>query len=151
MSQMSSEEALPDYIKKTSDNTSFGKTEEIESVDSLGVYHSKEKDSNDNIDEGSLVFLIRKIDRKTKKSTLLTKHRKKITKCSHKTLEYYAKGMCKNCYHNKGIRSKKASNCDHKERDHYAKGLCKNCYLHFFHIKKKERKASELSNAKSSI
>lgn len=49
-----------------------------------------------NFDEGSLIFLIRKIDRKTKKSVLLTKHRKKITKCSHVDLEYYAKGMCKN-------------------------------------------------------
>lgn len=99
------------------------------------------KDSSDNFDEGSLVFLIRKVDRKTKKSRLLTKHRKKITKCEHKHLEYYAKGMCKNCYHSKGKRSKKATKCEHTDRDHYAKGLCKNCYLHFFHLKKKLRKS----------
>lgn len=94
------------------------------------------------IDEGDLVFLIRKVNKKTNTSVLLTKHRKKITKCPHKTLEYYAKGMCKNCYHNKGQRSKRATKCEHTQRDHYAKGLCKNCYLHFFHIKKKQRKAS---------
>jgi hypothetical protein len=51
--------------------------------------------------------------------------------------------MCKNCYHNKGKRSKKASKWEHTDRDHYAKGLCKNCYLHYFHIKKKQRKASD--------
>lgn len=94
------------------------------------------------IDEGDLIFLIRKVNKKTNTSVLLTKHRKKITMCPHKTLEYYAKGMCKNCYHNKGKRSKKATKCEHTQRDHYAKGLCKNCYLHFFHIKKKQRKAS---------
>jgi hypothetical protein len=103
--------------------------------------------ANWKIDEGDLVFLIRKVDRKTNKSVLLTKHRKKITKCEHTHLEYYAKGMCKNCYHNKGKRSKKATKCEHKDRDHYAKGLCKNCYLHFFHIKKKQRKASESSHS----
>ena len=101
----------------------------------------------ENIDEGNLIFLVRKVDRKTNKSQLLTKHRKKITKCPHRDLEYYAKGMCKNCYHNKGKRSKKASKCDHLDRDHYAKGLCKNCYLHFFHIKKKMRKASASTKA----
>lgn len=89
-----------------------------------------------------LIFLVRRIDKRTNKSVLLTKHRKRITKCPHKHQEYYAKGMCKNCYHNKGTRSKKASECEHKTRDHYAKGLCKNCYLHFFHIKKKARRAS---------
>lgn len=41
----------------------------------------------------SLVFLIRKVNKKTKKSVLLTKHRKLITKCRHTHLEYYAKGM----------------------------------------------------------
>ena len=98
------------------------------------------KDSADSSDEGNLVFLIRKVDRKTNKSRLLTKHRKKITKCEHTHLEYYAKGMCKNCYHSKGKRSKKATKCKHTDRSHYAKGLCKNCYLHFFHLKKKLKK-----------
>ena len=39
-----------------------------------------------------------KIDKNGKE----VKHRKKIINCSHVTEEYYAKGMCKNCYHNKG-------------------------------------------------
>ena len=146
-SHSSEDRASKDTVTKPFEN----KSEEIESIDSFGVYNVQEKDSSEFIDEGNLVFLIRKIDKKTKKSKLLTKHRKKITKCPHRQLEYYAKGMCKNCYHNKGKRSKKASKCDHKERDHYAKGLCKNCYLHFFHIKKKQRKASEMCNAKASI
>jgi hypothetical protein len=101
------------------------------------------KTSEENFDENEVVFLVRKINKTTKTSTLITKHRKKITMCPHKTQEYYAKGMCKNCYHNKGKRSKRATKCDHHDRDHYAKGLCKNCYLHFFHIKKKERQAKE--------
>jgi len=77
----------------------------------------------------------------TDKHVQHTKHRKVITLCPHIDQEYYAKGMCRNCYHNRGKRTKKASKCLHTDRDHYAKGLCKNCYLHFFHIKKKARKA----------
>lgn len=149
-SQSSHDRAQEVSEVKSLDSSSPKETEDVNDIHSLEVCNPKEKESNENIDEGNLVFLIRKIDRKTKKSKLLTKHRKKITKCQHKNLEYYAKGMCKNCYHNKGKRSKKASKCDHSDRDHYAKGLCKNCYLHFFHIKKKARKAGELSIAKAS-
>ena len=43
--------------------------------------------------DGSLVFIIRRINKRTNTSVLLTKHRKKITKCSHRDQEYYAKGM----------------------------------------------------------
>lgn len=64
--------------------------------DSCGSSSNGSSNQIQNFDEGSLIFLIRKIDRKTNKSVLLTKHRKKITKCSHVDLEYYAKGMCKN-------------------------------------------------------
>ena len=77
-----------------------------------------------------------------KKSEIGTRHRKVITEWPHTDQEYYAKGMCRNCYHNKGQRSKKAYKWVHNDRDHYAKGLCKSCYLHFFHIKNKERKAN---------
>jgi len=103
---------------------------------------TRENSYTGKLKEGDLVFIVRKVDKKTNKSKLLTRHRKKISKCEHTHLEYYAKGMCKNCYHNKGKRSKKASKWEHTDRDHYAKGLCKNCYLHYFHIKKKQRKAS---------
>ena len=151
MSQMS-EGGVPDTLseKEIKDSLSLkgGVTESIEYT--MIKSSTIDKESSENIDEGNLVFLIRKIDRKTNKSKLLTKHRKTITKCAHKSLEYYAKGMCKNCYHNKGKRSKKATKCAHLNRDHYAKGLCKNCYLHFFHIKKKQRKASALSKAQTS-
>lgn len=44
-----------------------------------------------------------------KRSELATRHRKVITECPHVDQEYYAKGMCRNCYHNKGQRTKKAS------------------------------------------
>lgn len=43
-----------------------------------------------------------------KKSEIGTRHRKVITECPHVDQEYYAKGMCRNCYHNKGQRTKKA-------------------------------------------
>ena len=64
------------------------------------------------------------------------KHRKIITKCAHKSEQYYANGMCKNCYHSKG-RTKLASKCDHTNRSLYAKGVCKNCYLSIYHKKKR--------------
>jgi hypothetical protein len=41
----------------------------------------------------TLVFNIRRYYRKEKKFVVLTRHRKIITKCKHRTAEYYAKGM----------------------------------------------------------
>lgn len=52
---------------------------------------------------------------------------------------YYANGMCKNCYHTKG-RTKKAHKCPHSDRPLYAKGICKNCYLSVYHKSKREVK-----------
>lgn len=49
-----------------------------------------------------------------------------VTKCVHTDRPFYARGMCKNCYHKVG-RSKPA-NC-HKDKAHYSKGLCHNCYM----------------------
>lgn len=69
------------------------------------------------------MFMIRRVDKKTGKTKCLTKHRKLIINCSHIHEEYYAKGMCKNCYHNKGQKSKKASKCPHTSKSHYARGL----------------------------
>lgn len=85
----------------------------------------------------SLVFNIRRYNKKQKKYILLTRHRKLITKCKHVDDEYYAKGMCKKCYHNKGERSKYAYSCGHNEDFHYARGLCKKCYLTEYHINRK--------------
>lgn len=142
----STDEKIVEAVKLEKDSTTTRKCSETyeNKLDKVGdeSYSSESVELSNKLGEESLVFLIRKIDRKTNKSILLTKHRKKITKCSHVELEYYAKGMCKNCYHNKGTKSKKAFKCVHHQRDHYAKGLCKNCYLHFFHIKKKQRKES---------
>jgi hypothetical protein len=86
-----------------------------------------------------LVFCIRRINRKTGKYTSLTKHRKTITKCEHVEAEYYAKGMCKKCYHNKGERTKFATKCEHLDKFHYAKGMCKACYLVKYHKKRSNK------------
>lgn len=85
----------------------------------------------------SLVFNIRRYNKKQKKYILLTRHRKLITKCKHSDGEYYAKGMCKKCYHNKGERGKYAYSCGHNEDFHYARGLCKKCYLTEYHNNRK--------------
>ena len=87
----------------------------------------------------TLVFNIRRYNRKEKKFVVLTRHRKIITKCKHRTAEYYAKGMCKKCYHNKGERSKFATVCGHTDQFHYAKGLCKVCYLTDYHKDRKSK------------
>jgi hypothetical protein len=71
----------------------------------------------------SLVFNIRRYNKKQKKYILLTRHRKLITKCKHTDDEYYAKGMCKKCYHNKGERGKFAYSCGHNNDYHYARGM----------------------------
>jgi hypothetical protein len=149
MSQASEEDDSP---KESTEENKFSSDLSIigANTNSFEDSDSSYKTSEENFDENEVIFLVRKINKTTKTSKLITKHRKKITMCAHKTQEYYAKGMCKNCYHNKGKRSKKATKCDHQDRDHYAKGLCKNCYLHFFHIKKKERQAQECNQLPAS-
>lgn len=66
----------------------------------------------------------------------IKKSSKVISKCPHSTSEYYAAGMCKNCYHAKG-RTKLASKCAHNDRQLYAKGICRNCYLSIYHKAKR--------------
>jgi hypothetical protein len=88
---------------------------------------------------------IKKVDSKTGKVKFYPKHRKLITNCSHWNQEYYAKGMCKNCYHNKGQKSKKAFMCPHSSKSHYARGLCKNCYLYHYHQNKKSSECEKLA------
>ena len=90
----------------------------------------------------SIVFNIRRYSKKHNKFILLTRHRKLITKCAHVDEEYYAKGMCKKCYHNKGERGKYATKCGHEDKYHYARGLCKGCYLFEYH-KDRKTKLSE--------
>ena len=95
--------------------------------------------SNVSNQENGIVFNIRRFNKKTNKFVLLTRHRKIITKCSHTDGEYYAKGMCKKCYHNKGERSRFATKCGHSDKYHYARGLCKGCYLFEYHNKRKDK------------
>jgi hypothetical protein len=84
------------------------------------------------------------------KSKTIIKHRKLISKCGHDSENYYANGMCKNCYHQKG-RTKRASACEHTERCLYAKGLCKNCYLSVYHKQKRTAKRSTNKNEDSFV
>ena len=101
------------------------------------MHSSPEEGSETSLEK--LVFLIKRVDRNTNKEYFLTKHRKVISKCKHTRLEYYANGMCKNCYH-KGGRKKKATGCPHQDKLHYAKGMCKNCYLHRYHKTKRDQR-----------
>lgn len=77
-------------------------------------------------------------------------HKHEITKCTHSGQEYYANGMCKNCYHAKG-RTKKATKCPHSDRPLYAKGICKNCYLSTYHKDKRQEKRKARMAFKESI
>ena len=47
--------------------------------------------------------------------------------CPHSDKIYYAKGLCKACYHAKG-RTVKATACQHTDRVAHAKSLCIQCY-----------------------
>lgn len=58
-----------------------------------------------------------------------------MVRCPHRDRQYYAKGMCVNCYHKMG-RTKKAWACEHPTRAHYSKGLCKYCYLANYYKKR---------------
>jgi hypothetical protein len=72
--------------------------------------------------EGKLVFKITRVNKVTQKENLLTKNKRIISRCPHTSQKYYAKGMCKKCYHNFG-REKKASVCGHSDKPLYAKGF----------------------------
>ena len=94
-----------------------------------GDYQSNESNlPSFNKNEGKLVFKITRFNRTTQKEKLITKNRRIISKCPHTSMKYYAKGMCKKCYHSFG-REKKAFICGHSDKPLYAKGYCKQCYL----------------------
>lgn len=65
------------------------------------------------------------------KSKQIKKEKGKVTSCEHVEAEFYAHGLCRNCYHTKG-RQKMASECQHKDRKLYARNVCKACYLKAF-------------------
>lgn len=52
--------------------------------------------------EGKLIFKITRVNKVTQKENLLTKNKRIISRCPHTSQKYYAKGMCKKCYHNFG-------------------------------------------------
>lgn len=71
----------------------------------------------------------------------LARKKKEITECEHVDREFYAKGMCKNCYHKKG-RMKPAECCPDKKM--YALNFCQNCYMkHYGKEKRKENKVTK--------
>ena len=102
--------------------------------------HSNRSDRSESVEETSQDSKVT-LDSaaNAKSSVVFQKHRKIISKCPHSSEQYYANGMCKNCYHAKG-RTKLATKCDHTDRALYAKGVCKNCYLSIYHKKKRSSK-----------
>ena len=75
--------------------------------------------------------------------------KKVITNCEHSDREFYAKGMCKNCYHKRG-RNKPAECCPKKKM--YALGLCQNCYMkHYGKEKRKESRNTRNASLTSTI
>lgn len=95
--------------------------------------HSHKTDRSESVEETSQDCKVGKT------GSVSQKHRKIISKCVHTSEQYYANGMCKNCYHAKG-RTKLATKCEHHDRALYAKGVCKNCYLSIYHKKKRSSK-----------
>ena len=88
------------------------------------------------------IFEVTRINRKTSKVTKRFKQRHIISHCEHIHVKYYAKGMCKKCYFNKGQTKKLATKWIHLTRNHYACGMCKLCYLKEYHKKHDRKKAS---------
>jgi hypothetical protein len=121
-------EILPCDKGHCSTNDSFHSLEDLIAMPQSKVSEEEEPEFKDDL----------KFENKSK---TIIKHRKLISKCGHDSENYYANGMCKNCYHQKG-RTKRASACEHSERCLYAKGLCKNCYLSVYHKQKRTAKRS---------
>ena len=69
-----------------------------------------------------------------------------ITECEHTDREFYARGMCKNCYHKKG-RTKKATCCPDKMM--YSRGLCQNCYMKQYGKEKRRENRNAKAAAKA--
>ena len=86
-------------------------------------------------------------EEKEPKKLRARKKRLEITKCPHLQAEYYANGMCHNCYHQVG-RTQKPATC-HPDRNMYSKGLCKNCYLSGYHKVKRQTKREEKRKLKA--
>lgn len=123
------------------------------SVSSDSILSSK-VDHNENLEDfkGKARCLSAKVGRRRKRGSGQrkqpqqnneTKNKKFITSCPHTTLDFYAKGMCKNCYHARG-REKPANKCPHIDRANYAHGICKNCYLSAYHRERRAQKKASL-------
>ena len=87
-------------------------------------------------------------DAPTRSETIQLKHIVKpnttmvINKCSHIYREYYAKGLCKKCYHQFG-RSKLATACPHKNKPSQAMNMCVACYNRYKYARNKKLKNME--------
>lgn len=66
-----------------------------------------------------------------------TKKVKINTRCPHKEMKHYAKGMCNHCYHVYG-RKKMAYSCPHTDLLVYARGMCQTCYNCLYNIVKRQ-------------
>ena len=74
--------------------------------------------------------------------------KKEITNCEHVDRDFYAKGMCKNCYHKKG-RTKPASCCPDKKM--YSLNLCQNCYMKRYGKEKRKENKNAKAAARMAI
>jgi hypothetical protein len=76
--------------------------------------------------------ILQKNGQKRKRGVGAHANKRPVNLCEHTDLPFYAKGMCKNCYHQRG-RQKLSDKCPHLTRPNYAHGVCKNCYLSQYH------------------
>ena len=74
--------------------------------------------------------------------------KREITRCPHKEMKHYAKGMCNHCYHLYG-RNSLANNCEHTDKLNYAKGMCQNCYFNSYNHSKRHLTNKEKGQEKS--
>jgi len=80
-------------------------------------------------------------------SSSRSRKKRLITSCDHLDREFYAKGMCKNCYHKRG-RNKPADCWTNKKM--YALGLCQNCYMKHYG-KEKRKETRDTKNAVQAV
>lgn len=130
-SQQTNENYSSDYMPTLNWNSSQIEVQKIDGQNLSNQFVEQRlfpNKSNFNKDEGKIIFKITRVNKNKGNETLLTKSKRIISKWPHTCLRYYAKGMCKKCYHSYG-REKKANIWPHPDKPLYAKGYCKHCYL----------------------
>lgn len=115
------EEKVPEELKVTEFKEPIMLTQQEMESKNIGNEIEMLDSARFQLKDWKPVFKITYVNRATQKETV-AKTRRIISKCPHTDLKYYAKGMCKKCYHMIG-REKKATACQHSDRLLYAKGF----------------------------